>query len=85
MLIVQRSPIEIISSELHFSIGDKQLKSYKKKENEALKAIARKTKKLGSPLAPQWKTILDGTITNYTPNTITMDTLIRKKHGHTAK
>ena len=48
------------------------------KENVAPKSIARKTKETRKTLAPQWTIIPDGTITNYTPHTITIDTPQRK-------
>ena len=48
------------------------------KKNVARKSIARKTKEPRNTLAPQWSIIPDGTITNYTPHTITIDTPLRK-------
>ena len=48
------------------------------KRNVARKSIARKTKEPRNTLAPQWNIIQDGTIKNYTPHTITIDTPLRK-------
>ena len=72
------SPSKISPSEIHFSIGDKTTKIVYNKKNVARKSIARKTKEPRNTLAPQWTLIPDGTITNYTPHTITIDTPQRK-------
>ena len=72
------SPRKISPSEIHFSIGDKTTKIIYNKKNVARKSIARKTKEPRNTLAPQWNIIPDGTITNYTPHTITIDTPKRK-------
>ena len=76
--LISKSPSKISPSELHFSIGDKTTKIIYNKRNVARKSIARKTKEPRNTLAPQWNIIQDGTITNFTPNTITIDTPIRK-------
>ena len=73
-----RSPRKIIPSEIHFTIGDKTTKLVANKRNVAKKTITRKTKEPRPTLAPQWNIIPDGTITNYTPHTITVDTPLRK-------
>ena len=73
-----RSPRKITPSEIHFTIGDKTIKILVNKRNVARKTITRKTKELRPTLAPQWNIIPDGTITNYTPHTITVDTPLRK-------
>ena len=73
-----RSPRKITPSEIHFTIGDKTTKLVVNKRNVAKKKITRKTKEPRSTLAPQWNIIPDGTITNYTPHTITVDTPLRK-------
>ena len=73
-----KSPSKITASELHFSIGDKTTKIIYNKRNVARKSIARKTKEPRNILAPQWNIIQDGTITIYTPHTITIDTPLRK-------
>ena len=72
------SPSKIFSSEIRFSIGDKTTKIICNRKNVARKSIARKTKEPKNTLAPQWTIIPDGTITNYTPHTITIDTPLRK-------
>ena len=72
------SPRKISPSGIHFSIGDKTTKIIYNKKNVARKSIARKTKEPRNTLAPQWTIIPDGTITNYTPHTITIDTPLRK-------
>ena len=76
--LIYKSPSKITPSELHFSIGDKTTKIIYNKRNVARKSIARKTKEPRNTLAPQWNIIQDGTITNYTPHTITIDTPLRK-------
>ena len=65
-------------SKISPSIGDKTTKIIYNKKNFARKSIARKTKEPRNTLAPQWTIIPDGTITNYTPHTITIDTPLRK-------
>ena len=76
--LVTRSLSKITPSELHFSIGDKTTKIIYNKSNVARKSIARKTKEPRNTLAPPWNIISDGTITNYTPHTISIDTPLRK-------
>ena len=76
--LIHKSPSKKTPSELHFSIGDKTTKIIYNKRNVARKSIARKTKEPRNTLAPQWNIIQDGTITNYTPHTITIDTPLRK-------
>ena len=76
--LIRSSPSKISPSEIHFSIGDKTTKIIYNKKNVARKSIARKTKEPRNTLAPQWTIIPDGTITNYTPHTITIDTPLRK-------
>ena len=76
--LISKSPSKISPSELHFSMGDKTTKIIYNKRNKARKSIARKTKEPINTLAPQWNIIQDGTITNYTPHTITIDTPLRK-------
>ena len=72
------SPSKISSSEIHFSIGDKTTKIIYNKKNVRGKSIARKTKEARNTLAPQWTILPDGTITKYTPHTITISTPLRK-------
>ena len=73
-----RSPLKITPSEFHFTIGDKTTKLIVNKRNVGKKTITRKTKEPRPTLAPQLNIIPDGTITNYTPHTITVDTPLRK-------
>ena len=72
------SPRKIYPSEIHFTLGDKTTKFIKSRKNIARKSLARKTKEPRHTLAPQWNIIQDGTITGYTPHTITIDTPLRK-------
>ena len=73
-----RSPRKITPSEIHFTIGDKTTKIVANKRNVAKETITRKTKEHRPTLAPQWNIMPNGTITNYTPHTITVDTPLRK-------
>ena len=72
-----RSPRKITPSKIHFTIGDKTTKIVANKRNVAKKTITRKTKEHRPTLAPQWNIMPNGTITNYTPHTITVDTPLR--------
>ena len=69
----QKSPRKIHPSEIHFTIGDTTTKFIKTRKNIAQKLLARKTKEPRHTLAPQWNIIQDGTITGYTPHTITIN------------
>ena len=69
---------KIIPSEIHFTLGDKTTKYIKTLKNIARKSLARKTKEPRHTAAPQWNIIEDGTITGYSPHTITIDTPLRK-------
>ena len=80
-----KSPRKIYPSEIHFTIGDKTTKYIKTRKNVARKSLSRKTKEPRNTLAPQWNIIQDGTISNYSPHTITIDTPIRKKHSNKKK
>ena len=71
-------PRKISPSELPFSIGDKTTKIIYNKKNVARKTIMRKTKEPRQTLAPQWNILPDGTISGYSPHTITIDTPRRK-------
>ena len=68
----------ITPSEIHFTLGDKTTKYIRTRKNIARKSLARKTKEPRHTLAPQWNIIEDGTITGYSPHTITLDTPLRK-------
>ena len=70
---------KIMPSEIHFTLGDKTTKYIKPRKNIARKSLARKTKEPGHTLAPQWNIIEDGTITGYSPHTITIDTPLKKR------
>ena len=74
----KNSPRKIYPSEVHFTLGDKTVKFIKSRKNIARKSLARKPKDPRHTLAPQWNIIQDGTITGYTPHTITIDTPLRK-------
>ena len=65
---------KILPSEIHFTLGDKTTKYIETRKNVARKSLARKTKEPRHTLAPQWNIIEDGTITGYSPHTITIDT-----------
>ena len=69
---------KIIPSEIHITLGDKTTKYIKTRKNIARKSPARKTKEPRHTLAPQWNIIEDGTVTGYSPHTITIDTPLRK-------
>ena len=69
---------KITPSEIHFTLGDKTTKYIRTRENIARKSLARKTREPRHTLAPQWNIIEDGTITGYSPHTITLDTPLRK-------
>ena len=64
-------------SELHLSIEDHTPKILYNK-NIARKTIMRKAKEPRPTLASQWNIIPDGTITGYSPQTVTIDTPKRK-------
>ena len=76
--LAQSQPRKIPPSEIHYSIGDKTTKLIYNKKNVARKTIIRKAKEPRPTLPPQWTIIPDGTITDYSPLTITMDTSRRK-------
>ena len=69
---------KIHPSEIHFTLDDKTTKDHKTQKNVERKLLARKTKEPRHTLAPKWNIIEDGTITGYSPHTITIDTLLRK-------
>ena len=79
-----RVPGKIIPDRLEIIFGDKTSTVVFKKKNVARKTIARKTPEPRGTLNPQWNIIPDGTITNYSPHTITLDTNT-KKHCHSEK
>ena len=69
---------KIFPSEIRFTLGDKSTKNTKTRKNIARKSLARKTKEPRQTLAPQWNIIEHGTITGYSPHTITIDKPLRK-------
>ena len=74
----RNTPRKISPSEIHFPIRNKPTKNICNKKNVTRKSIARKTEEPRNTLATQWNIIPDGTITNYTRHTITIDTPLRK-------
>ena len=68
----------IIPSKISFQLGDKTTTIDQTRENLARKTIRRRVPKPRGTLKPLWSIIPDGTITNYTPHTITIDSHNRK-------
>ena len=76
-----RFPGKIIPDRLEKTFGDKTstvVFNKKKVARETIAIIARKTPEPRGTQIPQWNIIPDGTITNYSPHTITLDTNTRK-------
>ena len=73
-----RVPGKIFPDSLEITFGDKTSTVVFNKKNVARKAMARKTPEPRRTLKPQWNKIQDGTITHYSPHTITPDTKTRK-------
>ena len=67
----------IIPSKFKFQIGDKTTIIDQTRRNLARKTIRRKNPEPRGTLKPLWSIIPDGTIVDYTPHTITIDT-----HNH---
>ena len=72
------SPIKIVPDKLSIIFGDKTSVIVRSKNQVARKTIMRRAKEPRGTLKPMWNIIPDGTITNYTPHTITIDTPKRK-------
>ena len=72
------SPIKIVPDKLSITFGDKTSVLVKERNQVARKTIMRRVKEPRGTLKPLWNIIPDGTITNYTPHTITIDTPKRK-------
>ena len=74
------SPIKIIPDKLTLTFGDKTttITKTKTKKQVARKTPARRSQEPRGTLKPLWNIIPDGTITNYSPTTITLDTHHRK-------
>ena len=81
LLSPTRTPGKIISSKLEITFGDKASTVIYGRKQIARKTIARKAPEPRGTLRPQWNKIENGTITNYSPNTITLDTNNRKKQS----
>ena len=71
-------PIKIVPDKLSITFGDKTSVLVKSRNQVARKTIMRRVKEPRGTLKPLWNIIPDGTITNYTPHTITIDTPKRK-------
>ena len=72
------SPIKIIPHNWMTTIGDKTTSITNTRKQVARKTLARKAPEPSGTLKPLWNIIPDGTITNYSPKTITLDTNTRK-------
>ena len=73
-----RVPGKIIPDRLEITFGDKTSTVIYNRKNVARKTLARKVPEPRGTLKSQWNIIPDGTITNYSPHTITLDTDKRK-------
>ena len=78
LLSLTRTPGKIIPSKLEVTFGDKTATLIYGKKQVARKSIARKAPEPRGTLKLQWNIIENGTITSYSPHTITMDTNNRK-------
>ena len=74
LLSPTRTPGKIIPSKLEITFRDKTSTVICSKKPLAQKTIARKATEPRGTLKPQWNIIENGTITNYSPHTITLDT-----------
>ena len=72
------SPIKIIPDKLTLTFGDKTTTITKTKKQVARKTLSRRSQEPRGTLKPLWNIIPDGTIINYSPTTITLDTHNRK-------
>ena len=79
------SPIKTIPDKLMLTFGDKTTTITNTRKQVARKTLARRAPEPRGTLRPLWNIIPDGTITNYSPTTLTLDantrknTVIRKK------
>ena len=71
-------PIKTMPVKLTVTFGDKTTTIINTRKQVAQKVLARKTTEPGGTLKPLWNIIPDGTITNYSLTTITLDTNNRK-------
>ena len=78
LLSPMRTPGKIIPSKLEITFGDKTSTLIYGRKQVARKTKARKAPEPRGTLKPQWNIIENGTITNYSPHTITLDTNNRK-------
>ena len=72
------SPIKKIPDKLMLTFGDKTTTITNTRKQVARKTLARRAPEPRGTLKPLWNIILDGTITNYSPTTLTLDTNTRK-------
>ena len=72
------SPIKIIPDKLMVTFGDKTTTITNTRKQIARKTLARRAPEPRGTLRPLWNKIPDGTITNYSPTTLTLDTDTRK-------
>ena len=77
-LLVPPQKGTIIPSKFKFQIGDKTTIIDQTRRNLARKTIRRKNPEPRGTLKPLWSIIPDGTIVDYTPHTISIDTHKRK-------
>ena len=78
LLSPTRTPGKIIPSKLEITFGDKISTLIYGGKQIARTTIARKAPEPRGKLKPQWNIIENGTITNYSPHTITLNTDNRK-------
>ena len=78
LLSPKLTPGMITPSNLEVKFGDKISTVIYSERELASKTLARKAPEPRGTLKPQWNIIENGTITNYSPNTITLDTDKRK-------
>ena len=78
LLSPTRTPGKITRSKLEITFGDKTSTVIYGRKQIARKTIAPKAPEPRGTLKPQWNTIENGTITNYSPHTIKLDTNNRK-------
>ena len=78
LLSQKRVSGKIIPDKLKITFGDKTSTVIYNGKNIARKTLARKAPEPRGTLKPQWNIIHNGTITNYSPHTVTFDTDNRK-------
>ena len=72
------SPIKIIPDKLMLTICDKTTTITNTRKQVARRTLARRATEPRGTLKPLWNIIPDGTITNYSPTTLTLETNTRK-------